>query len=362
MRGSTRVALLTVALVTTLGFAGAAAAAAATAPAPTPASPDPLTPCTVGLLVGDPAVCSVPAPGPGDVIPDGYDAGVPKTAEGIQYGPDPADLLDLYLPATDAPAPVIVFFHSGGWVAGTREYAPQSLLRQVARGYAVVSADYRLAPAVQFPVPLQDAKTAIRWVKAHAAEFHFRADKVFVAGSSAGGHLAAMVALTPGLFEPTDLPADLAKQNSRVVGAMSEVGPLDLAALNRQVGTWGPGLVAQFLGCPAPVGDEPAPCTAAQMAAASPTTYVTRQAPPMFLGYGSLDGLVPPDVNVYPLARRFALLNIGRKAAVDEVPQQGHNLDVDGINVTRLEAWFDGIRDHTPAKAVHVATRVAAAH
>jgi acetyl esterase/lipase len=354
MRGSARAALLGLALVTTLGFAGSAAAETA----PQPVAPQ--SPCSVGLLVGNPTLCSVPAPGPGDTLPADYDAGVPMTVGGIQYGPDPADLLDLYLPATDAPAPVVVFFHSGGWVGGTRTYAPQSLLRQVARGYAVVSADYRLAPAVTFPVPLQDAKTAIRWVKAHAAEYNFRADKVFVAGASAGGHLAAMVALTPGLFEPTDLPADLAKQNSRVVGAMSEVGPLDLAALNERVGTWGPGLVAQFLGCPAPAPDEPAPCTADQMAAASPTTYVTRSAPPMFLGYGSLDALVPPDVNAYPLARRFTALRLGRNAAVDEVPHQGHNLDVDGINVTRLEAWFDAIRD-TPARTpLATRTRVTA--
>jgi acetyl esterase/lipase len=355
MKGSARAALLGLALVTTLGFAGSAAAGAASQPVA------PVSPCSVGVLVGDPTVCSVPEPGPGDTIPEGYDAGAQLTFEGVQYGPDPADLLDLYRPVSDTRAPVIVFFHPGGWVSGTRTTPPQSLLRQVARGYAVVSADYRLAPAVHFPVPLQDAKTAVRWVKAHANEYGLRANKVFVAGASAGGHLAAMVALTPGLFEPTDLPPDLAKQNSRVVGAMSEVGPLDLAALNERVGTWGPGLVAQFLGCPAPALDEPAPCTPEQLAEASPTHYVTRSAPPMYLSYGTLDALVPPDVNAYPLARRFAELRVGQKAAVDEVPQQGHNLDVDGLNVTKLEAWFDGIRDTAPRTPSATRTWVSAA-
>src|SRR5258705_120223 len=98
---------------------------------------------------------------------------------------------------------------------GTRVTARAAVIFAVA--VAVVSVDYRLAPAVRFPVPLQDAKTAIRWVKAHAAQYHLRADQVLAAGASAGGHLASMVAVTPGLFEPTNLPPELAAQTSRVV-------------------------------------------------------------------------------------------------------------------------------------------------
>jgi acetyl esterase/lipase len=234
------------------------------------------------------------------------------------------------------------------------------LLREVARGYAVVSVDYRPAPGVPFPAPLVDAKTAIRWVKAHASQFGLRADRVFVAGSSAGGHLAAMVALTAGEFEPTDLPPELAEQNSRVVGAFLEVGPLDLSALSREANTWGPGLVAQFLGCPAPSLERLVTCTEAAMAAASPINYVTRDDPPVYLGYGALDRLVPPTTNAYPLARQYARLGVGRHAAVDEVSHLGHNLDIDGVNVTKLRAFLDEICAVAPARVVtnRGATRV----
>jgi hypothetical protein len=81
------------------------------------------------------------------------------------------------------------------------------------------------------------------------------------------------------------------------------------------------------------------------MTAASPITYVTAEAPPMYLAYGSLDGLVPPASNAYELASRFARLGLSRSVALDEVSNLGHNLDIEGLNVTRLTAFLDMIRD-----------------
>jgi acetyl esterase/lipase len=299
--------------------------------------------CTVSEGEG-PGLCTVPEPGPGDTLPTGYDSGIHPQVVGVPYGPDPLHVLDLYLPATTRPAPVIVFFHGGGWISGSREMVAQSLLREVRDGYAVASVDYRLAPAAQFPAPLEDAKRAVRWVKAHAAQFHVRRDKVFVAGSSAGGHLAAMVALTAGAFEPTGLPPDLAAQSSRVVGAFVEVGPLDLSALSEVAVPLGPDVVAQLLGCPQPSAEEPVPCSDAQKAAASPVAYVTPDDPPMYLGYGSLDLLVPPSTNAYELAHAYAQVGLGHRVAVDEVSHLGHNIDIEGVNVTRLGAFLDGVR------------------
>jgi acetyl esterase/lipase len=327
-----------------VGLAGSVAAGTWSGAGAFPRTDDRLEVCTVTPRAGR-GVCAVPEPGVGDTLPDGYDSGIHPHLVGVAYGPDPLQVLDLYLPDTTAPAPVIVFFHGGGWIGGSRELVAQSLLREVPKGFAVVSADYRLAPAVQFPVPLEDAKTAVRWVKAHAAQFHLRRDRVFVAGSSAGGHLAAMVAVTAGAFEPTGLPPDLAAQSSRVVGAFVEVGPLDLSALSEAEGTWGPGLVAQLLGCTEPSAEEPVPCDDAQKLAASPISYVTPDDPPMYLGYGSLDQLVPPTTNAYELADAYARVGLGRRVAVDEVPNLGHNLDIDGVNVSRLDAFLDGVRD-----------------
>jgi acetyl esterase/lipase len=284
--------------------------------------------------------CMVQPAGPADRLPLGYEIGVAATFPNIHYGDDAQQQLDLYVPNTTA-APVIVFFHAGGWVAGDRTTVAQAILQEVTRGYAVASVEYRLAPQVRFPVPLQDAKTAIRWVKAHAAQFGLRADKVFAAGSSAGGHLAAMVAVTPGLFEPGDVPPDLAAQDSRVVAAVSFVGPLDLNSLGGEVGTWGPGLVSTLLGCAAPAPDEPATCSQDAMAAASPVSYVTRDDPPIYLSYGVEDTLVPPSTNGLVMATEYAQLGRRLEARYDLVQDQGHNVDIEGANITMLDRFLD---------------------
>jgi acetyl esterase/lipase len=290
------------------------------------------------------SACTVPPPGPGDMLPVGYEAGVGASIPNLQYGPDAEQLLDLYLPQA-IPAPVLVYFHAGGWVAGERGFVAQSILREVGRGYAVASVEYRLAPRVVFPVPLQDAKTAVRWVKAHAQEFGLRADMVFATGASAGGHLAAMVATTPGRFEPTDLSPELAAQDSRVAGAVSLVGPLDLNALGQEVGTWGPPLVSTFLGCPAPGANQPATCSAAAMAAASPINYVTPDDPPIYLSYGMQDELVTASANGLAMAVDYAQLGRRIEARYDLAQHQGHNVDIDGTNVTMLDQFLDSTRD-----------------
>ena len=96
--------------------------------------------------------------------------------------------LDLYLSgATDAP--LVVFIHGGGWRAGSKDNCPISWLTD--HGYAVASISYRLTDQAVFPAQLHDCKAAVRWLRAHAAEYGFSTERIAVAGSSAGGHLAA---------------------------------------------------------------------------------------------------------------------------------------------------------------------------
>jgi len=98
---------------------------------------------------------------------------------------------------TSSPKPVLLFFHGGGLIRGDKA-APYPVIRHLAEsGWVVVSANYRLAPISAYPTQLLDAKRAIRWVKQNIKAFGGNPNFVAVAGDDAGGHLAAMVALTP---------------------------------------------------------------------------------------------------------------------------------------------------------------------
>ena len=95
-----------------------------------------------------------------------------------------------------APSPVVVFFHGGGWVIGSIATHDALCTSLAARSGAVVaSVEYRLSPEAPFPLPLDDCLAATRWVAANAAELGVDQDRLAVAGDSAGGNLAAAVAL-----------------------------------------------------------------------------------------------------------------------------------------------------------------------
>jgi acetyl esterase/lipase len=122
------------------------------------------------------------------------------------------NLLDVYH-RRDRPtgAPVFVFLHGGGLRSGSKDREARALLNHLAaRGWVCVSANYRLAPAAQYPEYLVDAKKVIAWVRAHAGEYGAEPRTIVAAGTSAGAHLASMLGLTPGdpEFQPGFESAD----------------------------------------------------------------------------------------------------------------------------------------------------------
>ena len=117
-------------------------------------------------------------------------------------------LLDVYAPRegpTAPGAPVLLQVHGGAWVVGDkRQQALPLMLHLAARGWVCVAANYRLSPRTTFPDHLIDLKLALRWIRAHAAEYGGDPGFVAVTGGSAGGHLSALLALTPNdpRFQP----------------------------------------------------------------------------------------------------------------------------------------------------------------
>lgn len=126
--------------------------------------------------------------------------GPPPEVAGLQdrtiEGPGGALRIRVYSPKGEGPHPVLVFFHGGGWVIGdldTHDRECRVLCNDTP--CVVVAVDYRLAPEHPYPAAVEDAWAALRWVASHAAEIGADAQRIAVAGDSAGGNLSAIVAL-----------------------------------------------------------------------------------------------------------------------------------------------------------------------
>ena len=124
--------------------------------------------------------------------------------------------LDIYRPRhAKGPCPTILHVHGGAWMIGSKDDQGKPLAhRMAAHGWVVVSANYRLSPRFAWPDHIVDVKAAIRWIKEHGAEYGADPDFIAITGGSAGGHLAALAALTPNdpAFQPGFEDADTTVQ------------------------------------------------------------------------------------------------------------------------------------------------------
>ena len=147
----------------------------------------------------------------------------------LTYGPAPRHRLDVWRQSTTPTgAPVILYLHGGAWTFGDKRDQGRPMLHEfVRRGWIVVTSNYRLAPGDPWPAQIKDATRVLGWIKKNAATYGGDPDRIVVAGGSAGGHLAALLALTSE--DPTWRPSDLSGVSSwSVCGAMSFYGVLEM--------------------------------------------------------------------------------------------------------------------------------------
>ncbi len=139
---------------------------------------------------------------------------------------DTALKLDLYLPEkTEGKLPVVVWIHGGGWNKGSKDRCPAVWL--VPKGFAVASVQYRLSTEAQWPAQMDDCRDAIRWLRDNAKQHQLDAKHIGVWGSSAGGHLVA-------LMGTLDLPKD-EKTSARIKAVCDWFGPSDLLTMPANV-------------------------------------------------------------------------------------------------------------------------------
>lgn len=186
-------------------------------------------------------------------------------------------LLDIYRPKerSKEPIPAVIFIHGGGWKAGDKadgRFATRTATL-AGRGFFAVSINYRLTRS-NLAAEVEDCTCAVRWLRANAEKHGVNPDKIGVWGSSAGGHLALMVAYTAGRpeFQGTGGHEGV---SSRVTAVCSWYGPTDLAGL-----TLGKGDAKEGAG-----GDD--------KKRLSPLTYAEKDIPPTLLIHGDKDQTVP---------------------------------------------------------------------
>ncbi len=211
--------------------------------------------------------------------------------------------LDLHLPAGVEHPPLVVYTHGGAWRAGSKTEYPDFL---VERGYAVASLDFRSSNEARFPANVHDIKAAIRFLRAHAKDYGYEAGRIAIAGSSSGGHLAALVGTTSGKPELEGTVGEYLRESSAVQAIVSWFGASNLQTILSQSTPYG--LTVREPALKLLLGDLPdrQPVLAKL---ASPVNHLDAADPPAILLHGDQD----PQM---PLAQTLELQVAYRKAGL----------------------------------------------
>lgn len=231
--------------------------------------------------------------------------------------------LDLRLPTNPKGAPVVLWIHGGGWLAGNKDNPPVAAL--TTRGYVVASMNYRYSTQAPFPAQLEDARAAVKWLRTHQAEFGYDGQRIAAWGHSAGGTMVSLV----GARQDKD---------AEVQAVVNFSGPTDFGLIIKDAIDGGYAaradapiqMVALLLGGPVkdktPLGLE-----------ASPVTHVTAKSAPSLLVFGQKDTLVPP-------VQGAVLFETMKKAGVASelmsLPNTGHN-SLTKASLERALTWTD---------------------
>lgn len=211
--------------------------------------------------------------------------------------------LDLHRPSAEN-APLIVYVHGGAWRAGSKSNVPVANLLDL--GFAIASADYRLSTQAVFPAQVHDIKAAIRFLRANAGPLHINTAKIAIIGSSAGGHLAALVGVSHGNPELEGKVGDHLDQSSDVQCIVSFYGASNLQSILPQSTEFG--LTVRIPALKLLLGDVPdKKRDLAKLA--SPVAHLDKNDPALLLIHGDADPQMPPAQS-QELARAYEALKL----------------------------------------------------
>lgn len=241
----------------------------------------------------------------------------PKLPEGtfeknLEYGKHERNKLDLFVPQGDGPFPLIIYVHGGGWEGGSKD--GNAAASMAFKGFAVASINYRLSSHAVFPAQIEDCRTAVRFLRSNAKKYKLDPDHFGVIGTSAGGHLVALLGTGCDVKE---LDGENGKQevSCAVQAVVDFYGPTDLAKLSPAIAKNNP--VTRLLGGTTGEKKELA-------VLGNPITHISKKTPPFLIIHGDKDTLVPVNQSEL-LCEALKKANIDSTLVV--IPGAGHGRD-----------------------------------
>jgi acetyl esterase/lipase len=277
--------------------------------------------CVIMLTVGTITGCAVSTKRPSSTTgsttgsTEGPDAnkkiniqGVTRKWLNVPYATkSSAEKLDIYLPSSgNGPFPVIVAIPGGGFLTNNKnngEVNPE--LEGLNRGYAVVCINYRLSKEAKWPAQIDDAKAAIRFIRANARIYNLNPKKIAAWGDSTGGNLASLLGTSGSVKSTEDLTMGNANESSRVEAVVDWFGPINYLTMDAQNKTSGiKSKVKSVLIHNTPDSPESKVMGKAitlvpnMVKSANPETYITPDDPPFCIEHGTLDPTVPVQQSI----------------------------------------------------------------
>jgi acetyl esterase/lipase len=218
--------------------------------------------------------------------------------------------------------PAVIWVHGGGWRGGEREFNPNSMLAE--RGFVTATISYRFSQEAIFPAQIHDVKAAIRFLRANASRWRIDPERIGIWGHSAGGHLAALAAVSEGI-PALEGEGGNPDESSLVQAAVPMSAPADFLVDWSEESAFPPHeevieVIPQLLGG----ADFDDPLISEQARLASPVALATADSAPMLVVHGTLDDLVPVSQS-----RRLVttLIELGVDASLLEFPEGDHSME-----------------------------------
>ena len=234
---------------------------------------------------------------PVDMVADG------SITKDIAYASiSPAQKLDLYLPANGKSSyPIVVYIHGGAFLSGDQASGMDmtTINQLVSHGYAVASINYRLSSEAIYPAQINDAKTAVRWLKANAAQYRLNPEKIASWGGSAGGNLASLLGTTADVaaLEGSDLGN--ADKSSKVIASVDWFGPINFLTMDAQAQAQGFTINTNSASSPeSKLMGAPVQTIPEQVATANAMTYATADDAAFYIQNGTADKNIPAQQSV----------------------------------------------------------------